>query len=148
MTRLEPMSKAADDFEFAYAVKRAAMGPYVRPKWGWDDAEQRGIMRARWDAKTCYRIRVDDQPVGLIAIDEREDEIEVSEFYIEPSMHGRGIGSEVLGEVFERARHHGVPVRLRVLKWNPAGRLYRRHGFRVTGETEDHFLMEWSGVAQ
>jgi ribosomal protein S18 acetylase RimI-like enzyme len=140
------MSKGADDFEFAYGVKRAAMGPHVRPRWGWDEAKQREIMREKWAAKTCYRIRVGDEPVGLVAIDERADEIELSEFYIKPSMHGRGIGGEVLAEVLQRARERGMPVRLRVLKWNPAQDLYRRHGFRVTGESEDHLYMEWTGA--
>jgi ribosomal protein S18 acetylase RimI-like enzyme len=143
MTLLEPMSKDSDDFEFAYGVKRAAMGPHVQPRWGWDEDEQRRIMREKWETKTCYRIRVGAEPVGLIAINERAGEIEVSEFYIKPSMHRRGIGTEVLAEVFERARERKLPVRLRVLKWNPAERLYRRHGFRVTHETEDHYYMEW-----
>ena len=145
MGLLEPLAKDAENFEFAYAVKRAAMGPHVRPKWGWDDGEQRAIMREKWEAKRCYAIRVGAETVGLVALDEREDEIELSEFYIKPSMHGRGIGTEVLHEVFERARASGLPVRLRVLKWNPAARLYERHGFRVTSETEDHFYMEWKG---
>jgi hypothetical protein len=33
-------------------------------------------------------------------------------------------------------------VRLRVLRVNPAERLYWRLGFEVVGETESHLLME------
>jgi GNAT superfamily N-acetyltransferase len=145
MSLLEPMSKDAGDFEFAYALKRAALGPHVRARWRWDEAEQRAIMVEKWKSKTCYRIRIGDETVGVVAIDERPDEIEVSEFYIRPSMHGRGIGAEVLLEVLDRAHRQGLPVRLRVLKWNPAEHLYRRHGFRVTHETEEHYYMEWQG---
>jgi ribosomal protein S18 acetylase RimI-like enzyme len=140
---LEPLAKDAESFEFAYGVKRAAMGPHVRPRWGWDEGEQRAILREKWEAKSCYSSRVGADAVGLVAIDERADEIELSEFYIKPSMHGRGIGSEVIREIFGRARAKGLPVRLRALKWNPAVKLYARHGFRVTGETEHHVYMEW-----
>jgi hypothetical protein len=33
-------------------------------------------------------------------------------------------------------------VRLQHLKWNPVGSLYRRHGFSVIDETENHFIMK------
>ena len=36
-----------------------------------------------------------------------------------------------------------MPLRLRYLKWNPVGSLYRRHGFSIIDETEIHF--SWSG---
>jgi hypothetical protein len=35
-----------------------------------------------------------------------------------------------------------MPLRLRCLKWNPVGSLYRRHGFTVIDDTEIHFIME------
>jgi hypothetical protein len=40
----------------------------------------------------------------------------------------------------------GLPMRLRYLKWNPVGSLYRREGFRQVGETDIHFLMERAPV--
>ncbi len=33
-----------------------------------------------------------------------------------------------------------LPVRLRYLKWNPVGSLYRRNGFQQVGESDVHFL--------
>jgi hypothetical protein len=44
--------------------------------------------------------------------------------------------------VLEQARASHLPVSLRVLKVNPAQRLWRRLGFTVVGETETHWLME------
>ncbi len=34
-----------------------------------------------------------------------------------------------------------LPVRLQVIKGNPARNLYERLGFTVTGETDTHLLM-------
>ena len=142
MPTLERMTGNAEDFEFAFAVKRDAIGPHVRARWEWDDEAQRRLMREKWNAKTCYRIFDEGTAVGMIAIDQRPGEIHVSEFYISPAMHGRGIGSAVLRQVFERAEGSALPVRLRCLKWNPAYRLYRRQGFIVTSESDIHFYME------
>jgi hypothetical protein len=35
----------------------------------------------------------------------------------------------------------GLPVAPQGIKINPARRLYERHGFRATGETDTHYLM-------
>ncbi len=44
-------------------------------------------------------------------------------------------------QLLASADSRGVPVRLRVLKVNPARRLWERLGFRVARETETHYEM-------
>lgn len=134
------MGRTADEYELAYALKKAALGPHVIARWGWDEAYQRAVMDEKWRAKTFSRIVVEGETVGTIAVDDAGDGIEIGEFYISPAHQGRGIGSETLGAVLRDAG--AKPARLQVLKWNPAANLYRRHGFRVTGETDIHYLME------
>ncbi len=60
--------------------------------------------------------------------------------------HGQTPCTAVLDRIAraEEARGLGRPVRLRVLKVNPRARaFYERLGFRRTGETDTHDLMEW-----
>jgi Acetyltransferases len=143
---LVPLERTPDGAETVYALKKAALGPHVVPKWGWDDAAQRALVEEKWRTKTFFAIVRDGHTVGIIAIDEDgEDCLEVSEFYIAPQYHGRGIGSAVLAQVLEQARARGRKVRLQCLKWNPACRLYLRHGFRVASETDSHLHMESAG---
>jgi GNAT superfamily N-acetyltransferase len=136
------MRREPQEFEIAYALKKEALGPHVIPHWGWDDAAQRAIMEEKWRAKTFYGIVQAGDTVGTISIDETGDGIEVGEFYIAPAFQGRGVGAEVLAAVLREADAKGRAVRLQCLKWNPACRLYQRHGFRVTGETDIHYRME------
>lgn len=134
------MGRTADEYEAAYALKKAALGPHVIARWGWDDAQQRAIMDEKWRAKTFFRIEVEGEPVGTITVDATDGGIEIGEFYIAPEFQGRGIGGAVLEAVVREAG--GRPLELRVLKWNPALALYRRQGFVVVGETDIHYLME------
>lgn len=59
-----------------------------------------------------------------------------------PDHQGRGLGTELLRRVLARADARRLPVRLQVLKGNPARRLYRRLGFVDAAETETHHVME------
>jgi ribosomal protein S18 acetylase RimI-like enzyme len=72
----------------------------------------------------------------------READYLLGEFYLLPRFHRRGIGSRLMRRMLATADAEGLPVRLQVIKINPAKALYERHGFRVHGETATHFLME------
>ena len=47
--------------------------------------------------------------------------------------------------IFDEARALGLPVRLQVLFVNErALEFYRRLGFQIVGENENHHVLEWS----
>ncbi|MEE1790945.1 GNAT family N-acetyltransferase [Streptomyces sp. BE308] len=50
-------------------------------------------------------------------------------FYLSPTLQGRGIGTGVLRSLLERADRERVTVRLDVLQGSAARALYERHGF-------------------
>ncbi|MGY3682187.1 GNAT family N-acetyltransferase [Streptomyces sp. TE33382] len=50
-------------------------------------------------------------------------------FYLSPALQGRGIGTDVLRTLLERADRERVTVRLDVLQGSAARALYERHGF-------------------
>ena len=140
--RLEAMENTEEDFEFALAVKKDALGPYIIPRWGWDEQRQREMHAERWATRGFSRIVLDGEPVGTVSVDHMGDHLVLAEFYIRPAFHRRGIGTRILGSLLADAAGNGLPVRLQCLKWNPARSLYQRHGFTIVGETETHFLME------
>ena len=53
-----------------------------------------------------------------------------------------GIGARLLRELIEQSESAGIPIRLQVLKTNPAQHLYERLGFVMTGEDELYLQME------
>ncbi|HEX2076897.1 MAG TPA: GNAT family N-acetyltransferase [Longimicrobium sp.] len=140
--RLTTRPSLESDREFAYAVKRAALGPYVAQTWGWDEAEQQAWHAADWQLRRPDIIVLDGEDVGTVQYVRRQRGYHLGEFYLLPAHQRRGIGSRLLRRMLDRADAEGVPVRLEVIRINPAKSLYERHGFRVYGETETHYQME------
>jgi ribosomal protein S18 acetylase RimI-like enzyme len=81
-----------------------------------------------------------DEKVGALKYRESENWLEVVQLQIHPDYQGKGIGNKVMRKMLNVA---GVkPVRLSVLKSNPAKKLYDRLGFVVTGEDEYEYHMQ------
>ncbi|GEO17753.1 GNAT family N-acetyltransferase [Microvirga aerophila] len=137
--RLPQTSEAID---FAFEVKRAAMGPHIIPRWGWDEGFQRNFHEQRFRDTPLSRIMHNGQAVGTIALTALADYLRLDEFYLHPAYQREGLGTRILSHCLVIADARGMPLRLRYLKWNPVGSLYRRHGFMVIDETDIHFIME------
>ncbi len=136
-------SASSDDLEFLRTVHREAMRPHVERAWGaWDEASQRDRFTRSTDPSTHQVIEVAGAAVGCQWIRRHADSIELVRLYLLPHAQNKGIGTLLVRRLLDEAREAGQPVRLRVLKVNPARDLYRRLGFTVTGETDTHYQME------
>jgi ribosomal protein S18 acetylase RimI-like enzyme len=122
-------------------IHRNAMREHVAATWGWDDEAQERRFREHWNADTVQVIERGNRSVGMLAIETHAEEIRISTIEIDPTEQGHGIGSAVVSTILAAARARGLPVTLRVLKVNPARRLYERLGFIVVSETKTHFEM-------
>jgi GrpB-like predicted nucleotidyltransferase (UPF0157 family)/ribosomal protein S18 acetylase RimI-like enzyme len=142
---LVPMKRTAENFRLALTVKKEAMGPYIISRWGWDDDAQRRTLEEHWESRAFRRIVAGGETAGTVSVERKPDEWFFSDFYLFNAYQGLGIGEEVLSRFLGEAKEAGVPVVLKVIKWNPARSLYERHGFMVTAEIETHFLMRWPG---
>ena len=132
---------AAQDEDLLYEIHRAAMREHVEAVWGWDEADQRARFRAGFDPAGVSVIMTADKPVGLLRVDRRRDEVFLASVELVPDAQRRGLGSEIIGSITREAAQRRVPVRLQVLRKNPAQRLYERLGFRIVRETATHVEM-------
>ena len=131
------------DSGFAFAVKKAALGEYVRETYGWDEDDQRQLHEQRFRTSSTRIIVDQGKDIGLVAVRETDDQIHLLQLFLLPEAQGKGIGSHVLAEVLAEANRVHRPVVLSVLKSNPRARaFYERHGFGVVGETETHHNMQ------
>ncbi len=136
---LRPAAHA--DRGFLYRLHVAAMKDVVAQVWGWDEAWQRQYFDDHFDPSHARIVVVDGVDIGVVAVEWREDAAFLAGIEILPEYQGRGLGAAVIRDVIADAAARGLPVTLRVLKVNPARRLYERLGFTVTGETDTHYLM-------
>jgi GNAT superfamily N-acetyltransferase len=138
----DPLRQTEEDFAFSFAVKRAALGPYIIQRWGWNENEQRRLHRDRLSTKLVFVIQRGKHRIGTISLMRVEDYLRFGEFYLWPDEQGSGLGTRILEHCLAFADNQGLAVRLEYLKWNPVGRLYQRHGFSITGESDIHWFAE------
>ena len=66
----------AGDEAFARRLHREAYEDVVTRQFGcWDEARQRSLFDAKWDPARFQVVVADSQPVGLLAIERRDDEV-------------------------------------------------------------------------
>ncbi len=97
---------------------------------------QEANFRRFWTASQVRIIRLDGTDVGWLQVVPRDQEYFLGTLVIDGAFQRGGIGTEVVRRVLEEGARRGQPVRLSVVKFNPARRLYERLGFQVTHEDD------------
>jgi ribosomal protein S18 acetylase RimI-like enzyme len=129
------------DCELARRIYLETTRPYVRHLADWTDDFIVTRFAQRFDVATTRMIELDGETIGWVRLSETDSEIVLEQIYLAPDRQGRGLGSILLRQLTEEWGPSGKPVALRVLKKNPARRLYERFGFRVTSENEIQYVM-------
>jgi len=87
-------------------------------------------------------IVADGKDVGWLQVSETDGEIFLKQMFLQRAAQGQGIGSSLLADLIARSHQANKPVRLGVVKINPAVRLYQRFGFMITSEDDFKYYME------
>jgi len=118
----------ADDLEHVVSLKERVLRADLERLIGWDPAKSRARVVEHFSPQHTRMILLEDALVGTITLRPDRDAVWLEMFYLDATLHGRGIGTSVLASVLEAAT---TPLRLQVLVGSPAQRLYARHGFVV-----------------
>ncbi len=130
------------DLQFLWELHEKTFRTYVEATWGWDEPWQRQNFRDTRDLSRYEIIVRKGQDIGCIRIDDQQDLLFLDYIALLPKYQNQGFGTELVREILTRAARRGVPVRLRILKVNPARALYERLGFQVVGGDEFRHYME------
>ena len=104
------------------------------------DAQIAGF-RQRWDVTQVRVITQDGTNIGSLQGLAKDDAPFLGHLFVDGTLRGRGIGTQLIKGLIEEAAKAGRAVTLGVVKTNPALRLYERLGFRTTHEDERKFYM-------
>jgi ribosomal protein S18 acetylase RimI-like enzyme len=136
------------DLEAMMRIGHEGIRPYAEQLWKWDQADQERRFREGFDLATIRIVQIDDRDAGYLKVEYRDDHVFLAGIYLAKEHRCRGIGSQLIVDLLQSCRDLGKPLRLRVLRPNPAQRLYRRLGFRTVEQTETHIYMEAAPVAE
>jgi ribosomal protein S18 acetylase RimI-like enzyme len=106
-----------------------------------DMAAQIADFRQRWDVMQVRIVTLDGTDIGWLQSFVKDDELFLGQLFVDKSLRGQGIGTELVKGLIEEAASAGRAVTLGVVKTNPALRLYERLGFRTTHDDERKFYM-------
>jgi ribosomal protein S18 acetylase RimI-like enzyme len=87
-------------------------------------------------------ILIDGRRAGRMIVDRNEHAISLVDIGILPAHRNAGVGTRLIRGLIEEASASGRPVKLHVLKSNPAQRLYLRLGFSIVGDDGLYFEMK------
>lgn len=149
--KLRPTTVADEPFCFTiYASTRAEEIAAT----GWSSAQRNAFLREQFATRAnAYRttfpnaqhsiVSVGSTPVGTLIVQRTAGEIRVVDLALLPARRGGGLGTQLLRALMEEACDTGRPLRLQVLKGNPALRLYLRLGFSPAGDNGLYLKLEW-----
>ena len=132
----------SDDEEFVDGLTRRVMRDYVEQTWSSDREREEYYHLNRFSLRSTQIIQIDGIDVGRATITRRDDRIIIDEIHVMQEYQSKGIGSYVLRAALSEAEEAGVLVELKVLKVNPAYKLYERLGFRIVCEDQQRYYME------
>ena len=150
MISLRPYQEFDRDFLFkVYASTRAdEIAPF-----GWPPAQQEIFLRMQFTAQQQWYsmsyaqaehqiIELDGVAIGRIMVSRQKPAAVLLDIALLPEHRGQGIGGKLLRELIQQCNHEKLPLRLQVLRTNPALRLYERLGFTRTSEDQVYIQME------
>lgn len=143
MPRIHLRPATTDAAAFIYHTYRLALRNYVEWAWGWDETTAETDFWRGFPLDQLSLIELDGQAIGTLCLQRLEHHHYLRTFFLAPARHGQGIGSAILTRLTDEARSAGKPLVLKVIRINPARRLYERHGFRVIREEDKVFQMQW-----
>lgn len=143
MMKVELRKATDDDKEFLHELNRKVYQEVVVEQFGsWDDDHQSKYFEQKWKEAEYQIVEIEGKRIGTIWIMEEIDHIRIRELQILPEFQNRGIGTELMKRVIEKAKWRKRPIRLSVLRVNRARIFYERFGFGVYDETETRLYLE------
>lgn len=146
---------APHESEFIFEVYAASRADEVA-MFGWDVAQTDAFLRSQFDIRgrsyamqfpraTHSVIVFEKNNAGTMVIDRAEGAFTLVDIAVLPEYRRRGIASHLLRELQTQAAEENKSVVLHVEKINATAlKLYRKHEFDVTAETDLYYEMRWT----
>lgn len=156
---LERSARAAipddpDDEDFLWRLYVSTRTPEVAA-FGWSPEQQEAFLRMQYRARrgsydTAYpaaerRILLENGiPAGAMIVDRNHREIRLVDIALLPEHRNRGYGAREIADLIRQAENSTLPLRLSVLRGNPAIRLYQRLGLVLKSADGMYIEMEYA----
>ena len=132
------------DEQWLFNLFKATMRDFIDAAWGWEELFQKEGFVTSLPAKNFQILEYEGAAIGCFHITAKEDHLVLDMILVAPEFQRQGFGSQLIALAFSDARKSGQPIRLSVIKTNPAVAFHKAHGFEVVEEDEHCYRMQWS----
>ncbi len=147
-----------EDYPFTLKIYRAIRGKELEltnwneeQKMGFCDMQLR-LMNHHYETHHPDKIETivhwKGEPVARLIIIILENEVRLGDLMILPEYQNNGICTAIMRHWVAEGIKLGKPIRLHVERTNRAINLYQREKFQIVGESDTHYLMEWTGTPE
>jgi len=126
------------DLDWLDPFYESVMKPYVELTHVWDENKFRKL----FDPRLISVIRCEEKDIGMQKTEIRPDCLYLSDIQIRPEYQKKGIGGSLVKKLISQAAELRLPLKLRVLKGNPAIQFYQRFGFAIVQELDHCFELK------
>jgi ribosomal protein S18 acetylase RimI-like enzyme len=142
----------ADDQEFLFRLYASTRLHEIAP-FGWPEAQQQAFLRMQFNAQQRWYemtygqaehhiVEQDGASIGRLMVLRKPESVLLVDISLLPQFRGKGIGGELMRKLVQECDQQKLPLRLQVLRTNPAQRLYERLGFAKAAEDQIYLQME------
>lgn len=142
--KIEIQQARAEDGEELTELRVNAMRESLEAVGRFEPQRARERFLNHFDPKITFKILSADKLVGFYALQERESYLWLDHLYIAASLHGRGIGGQIMAVIKSIARERKKAIRLGALKESRANAFYLSHGFVEQEQKEWDIYYEWA----
>jgi ribosomal protein S18 acetylase RimI-like enzyme len=100
------------------------------------------LFKETFEPELVRVVILNENLVGMLKTKRECNFLYLGDIMILPEFQNSGLGTKLMNLVASEASEQGAPLRLKVLKNNPAKKLYDRLGFRVIESDEFYYRME------
>jgi ribosomal protein S18 acetylase RimI-like enzyme len=127
-----------DDLAILNNIYTENMRDYVEQNYPWDC----DLFKSKFVADDYTVILQQREIIGFFKTVPEDSCLYLGEIQIKRDYQNKGIGTKVLQSIIQQAKVKYQRIWLRVLKGNPAIKLYQRLNFEVFTETKTHYKMQ------
>ncbi len=132
------------DMPWLYDIFKRTMQEFIENTWGWDELMQSHSFADLLPANT-FLIAVSDQiDIAALIVREKPDHLWLEMALVLPKYQSQGYGSALIKHAQALASKAQKPLRLSVLKLNPAQEFYHKMGFEIFGSDQWSLKLQWS----
>lgn len=130
--------------DWLYETFKTTMEGYIETTWGWNELFQQHSFHDNLPPSSFIIASVNADDVGAFSILEKNDHLWLEMIIVLPKYQSKGLGRTLLEKTQHTANEKQKPLRLSVLKLNPARDFYTHLGFHSNDEDTWSIKMEWA----